>query len=78
MFSPKGFKDRKIDALFLRNVDKILCVFGFLILFYVLVKFIEKKTKFLKKNKYYVKAINFFLIALEFNFILAIIEISLL
>lgn len=78
MFSLKGFRDRKIDALFFRNVDKFFCIFGVLILFYALVKILEKKTSFLKKNQLYLKALNFFLSAFEFNFILGIIEISLL
>ena len=43
MLSIKGFRERGIDALFIRNVEKYIVIFIIFILSYGIIKLINKK-----------------------------------
>jgi hypothetical protein len=81
MYSKKGFRDRGIDALFIRNVEKYIVIFVVLLVGYGILKFIKNKIskgKVEKKSSYLRRIFGYLMDIFEFNLLVSILEVALL
>jgi hypothetical protein len=81
MYSKKGFRDRGVDALFIRNVEKYIVIFVVLFVGYGILKFMENKFKgeeVENKSSYLRRVLGYLMGIFEFNLLVSILEVALL